>query len=482
MKHVQLIVLVAFGLVASLAQAQDAKPVLEKAANAMGAANLNSIQFSGNGHISSLGQNLLPNAPWPETTITSYARTVDYANKSAREELTRVQNNPPSKGGGAPFGGEQKQVNLVSGEYAWNQPGPQPQPAPAAAEERQLQIWLTPQGFIKAAMDGNATAKKVKGGTEVTFMAMNKYKVAGTIDSQGMVTKVDTWMANPALGDMLIETLYSDYKDFNGVKFPSKIVQNQGGHPLFDLTVTDVKTNVASALTVPDNVKAARIPPVRVESQKIGDGVWWLGGGTHYSVVVEFKDYVTVVEAPLTEERAEAVLAEAKKLVPNKPIRYVVNTHHHFDHSGGLRAIAAEGIPIITQEQNKSFYEQAWKAPRTLEPDKLAKNPKKATFITVKDKYVLTDGNQTLELHYITGNDHNGDMLLGYLPKQRILIEADLFTPAAPNAPPLVPIALNFGNELYDNLQRLKMDVVTIAPLHGRVAPYSEMLKALGKS
>ena len=296
-------------------------------------------------------------------------------------------------------------------------------------------------------MDGNATVKKVKGGTEVTFTAMNKYKVAGTIDSQGMVTKVDTWMANPVLGDMLIETLYSDYKDFNGVKFPTKIVQNQGGHPLVDLAVTDVKTNVASAFTVPDNVKAARIPPVRVESQKIGDGVWWLGGGTHHSVVVEFKDYVTVVEAPLTEERAEAVLAEAKKLVPNKPIRYVVNTHHHFDHSGGLRAIVAEGIPIITQEQNKNFYEQAWKAPRTLEPDKLAKNPKKATFITVKDKYVLTDGNQTLELHYITGNDHNGDMMLGYLPKQKILIEADLFTPAAPNAPPLVPIALNFANE-----------------------------------
>ena len=136
MKHV--IVLAAFSLVACLAQAQDAKPVLEKAANAMGAASLNSIQFSGTGHVSALGQNLLPNAPWPETTITSYTRTVDYANKSAREELTRVQNNPPSKGGGAPFGGEQKQVNLVSGEYAWNQPGPSrslllPQPKSASS-------------------------------------------------------------------------------------------------------------------------------------------------------------------------------------------------------------------------------------------------------------------------------------------------------------------------------------------------------------
>jgi glyoxylase-like metal-dependent hydrolase (beta-lactamase superfamily II) len=174
-------------------------------------------------------------------------------------------------------------------------------------------------------------------------------------------------------------------------------------------------------------------------------------------------------------------LAEARRLVPNKPIKYVVNTHHHFDHSGGLRAVVADGIPIITNEQNKAFYEQAWKNPHTLEPDKLSKNPKKATFITVKDKYVITDGAQTLELHFITGNDHNGDMMLGYLPKQKVLIEADLFTPGAPNGPPQPPLALNFANELYDNIQRLKLDVTTIAPLHGRVVPYTDMLKTLGK-
>jgi len=466
------------------AQAPDAGAVLQKASIAMGAANLNSIQFSGTGHISTLGQNYLPNSPWPETTITAYTRTIDYASKSSREELTRVQNTPPSKGGGAPFAGEQKQVNLVNDRYAWNQPGPQPQPAPAAADERQLQIWLTPHGFLKAAIDsGNASMKKVKNATEVTFTALNKYKVVGTIDDRGMVTKVDTWLPNPVLGDMLVQTLYTDYKDFGNIKFPAKIVQDQGGHPLFDLSVTSVKPNPGPlALNVPDAVRGAQIPPVKVESVKLGDGAWWLGGGTHHSVVVEFKDFIVVVETPLTEERAEAVLNEAKKLVPGKPIKYVVNTHHHFDHSGGLRAVVAEGIPIITNEQNKAFYEQVWKNPHTLEPDMLSKSPKKATFITVKDKYEITDGNQTLDLYLTSPNDHNGDMLIGYLPKLKVLIEADLFTPAAPNAPPPPPVAMTFANQLYENLQRLKLDVATIAPLHGRVVPYGDMLKMLGKS
>ncbi len=482
MKQNLLIALTLAGLTVNLAMAQDANALLQKSSIAMGAANLNSIQFSGTGHISALGQNHLPNAPWPETTITAYTRTVDYANKSAREELTRIQNTPPSKGGGAPFGGEQKQVNIVSGMYAWNQPGAQPQPQPAAADERQLQIWLTPHGFLKGALEEKATMKKAKGGTQVTFTALGKYKVVGTIDDRGMVTKVDTWLPNPVLGDMLVETLYTDYKEFGSVKFPTKIVQDQGGHPLFDLTVTDVKANPGPlALNVPDAVRQAKIPPVKVETVALGGGAWWLGGGTHHSVVVEFKDYIVVVETPLTEERAEAVLAEARRLAPNKPIKYVVNTHHHFDHSGGLRAVVADGIPIITNEQNKAFYEQVWKNPHTLEPDKLSKNPKKATFITVKDKYVITDGTQTLELHFIQGNDHNGDMMLGYLPKQKVLIEADLFTPGPPNAPPQPPVAMNFANELYDNIQRLKLDITTIAPLHGRVVPYTDMLKVLGK-
>jgi flavorubredoxin len=127
---------------------------------------------------------------------------------------------------------------------------------------------------------------------------------------------------------------------------------------------------------------------------------------------------------------------------------------------------------------NKSFYEQAWKAPRTLAPDRLSQNPKKATFITMKEKYVLSDGGRSLEIYHREGDNHNSGMMFIYLPKEKILVEADDFTPIAPGAPPIPPRAHGFNVSLYENLQHLKLDVNTIAPLHGFVVPFSELQKA----
>jgi hypothetical protein len=115
-------------------------------------------------------------------------------------------------------------------------------------------------------------------------------------------------------------------------------------------------------------------------------------------------------------------------------------------------------------------------------PDKLSQNPKKANFITYKDKYVLTDENRTVEIRRVENDNHNEFISYAYLPKEKILIEGDDFTPPAPGAPPMVPVAMGFANNFYDNLQRIKLDVVTIAPLHGNVAQWSEFPKAIGKS
>ena len=469
--------LVSLALAAGSALAQDAKTIVQNAINAMG--DVKSIQFSGTGHLASLGQAYNATSPWPETDVKSYTRTVDYSSQSSREELTRTDTT--ERGGGAPFDGEQKQVNLLSRQYAWNQPGNAPQPQVAAAEERELQIWLTPHGFLKAALENNATGKRTGKGTVLSFTALGKFKVNGTIDGQNLVTRVESWLPNPVLGDMPVETTYSAYKDFNGVKFPTTIVQKQGGYAVLDLTITDVRPNAPLDLSVPDVVRQAKAPAVTVQTQKLADGLWWVGGGTHHSVVVEYPNYMTVIEGPLSEERSLAVIAEVKKLVPNKPIKYLVNTHQHFDHAGGIRTYVAEGATIITNAMYKPYYEQTFKAPRTLAPDRLAQSPRKAEFITVKDKYVLSNGGRTMEIYHVDGDNHNQGILMVYLPKEKVLVEADDFTPGGPNAPPPAPRALGFTKNLYSDIQRLKLDVNTIAPLHGVVAPFAELQKVAGQ-
>jgi glyoxylase-like metal-dependent hydrolase (beta-lactamase superfamily II) len=219
----------------------------------------------------------------------------------------------------------------------------------------------------------------------------------------------------------------------------------------------------------------------RVTADKVAEGVWFIGGGSHNSVAIEMKDYMILVETPLNDGRSVPVIAQAKQLVPGKPIRYVINSHGHFDHSGGLRAAVAEGATIITHAQNKPYFERAFANANTISPDQLAKSGKKARFKTVDEKLVLNDGTRTVELYHVDDSHHSDNFLMVYLPKERLLIEADSFTPLPPNTPaPAQPNPLH-ANQV-DNLARLKGPVERILPLHGRVIPVADLYVAVGQS
>ncbi len=474
-------------MTASGSPLQDPKSVLERAASALGANKLKSIQYSATGFNFALGQSPRPDAPWPRFNVKSYSRLINYENSSSREELVRTQGeDPPRGGGGQPLAGEQRQVLMAGGGYAWNMAGDTPTPQPAAFTERLLQIWLTPHGLIKGASASGATVTSAgagKRGQVVSFKAQKEYTVKGYLDDRGLVEKTETWLPHPVLGDMHVETLYSDYQDFGGVQFPKRIVQKQGGFPTLELTVSAVEANPSSGDTPiepPEVVRQAAAPAPRVDAERLATGVWYLTGGTHHSVAVDFRDHLVVVEGPLNDERSQAVIAEVKKLAPGKPIKYLLNTHHHFDHSGGIRAYAAEGTTILTHELNRAYYEKVFAAPRTLAPDALARSGKKARFETVTDKRELTDGSRTLVIHHLDSNLHNDGLLMAYLPAEGILIEADAYTPGPAGAPPPSP-PNPFSLNLHDNVKRLGISIKSIAPLHGRQVMLSDLLKAIGR-
>ncbi|RPH59477.1 MAG: MBL fold metallo-hydrolase, partial [Acidobacteria bacterium] len=187
-----------------------------------------------------------------------------------------------------------------------------------------------------------------------------------------------------------------------------------------------------------------------------------------------------IIEAPGNDARSEAAIAEAKRTVPNKPVRYVINTHSHFDHAGGLRAFVAEGVTVMTHELNKPYYERIFKNPHTLNPDRLARAGRDAVIETVGESRLLTDGARTLELHHVRGNLHDPAMLMVYLPAEKLLIQADAFNPRPPDAKPL-PAPSPFTINLLDNVRRLKLDVARIGQIHGGIDPIAALVKAAGQ-
>jgi glyoxylase-like metal-dependent hydrolase (beta-lactamase superfamily II) len=450
------------------------------AAEAMGATGVNSIQYSGTGSTFAFGQAPSPGARWPRFEARSYNVAADYQAPAMRLEIVRAQGeHPPLGGGGGPLAGEQRTVQVVSGMHAWTEAGAQPAPNPGAVSERLRQLWLTPHGVIKAAVASGAAAD----GNVVTFPVEGR-DVKVTLTDENLVERVEYLTANSVVGDVPVEITYSDYGDYAGIKFPRRIVEKQDGFETLDITITEVTPNAAVSLPVPANVAQAPSAPAApsVQLDKVADGVWSVNGANQRSLAVEFADHIVMLEGPTSEARSMAVNEAVRKALPAKPIRYVVNTHAHYDHAGGLRTYVAEGITVITHETNKPFYEQAWARPRTVEPDALSTSPKPAMIETVGDKRVLMDGSRTIELHHLKDSGHNTATLIAYLPKERILMYGDGYNPPPGDDPRTPDRSPEYGLQLYENVQRLKLNPARIAPVHGRVVPFENMKIAIGVS
>jgi glyoxylase-like metal-dependent hydrolase (beta-lactamase superfamily II) len=460
--------------------ASDAAALLKRAAAAMGADGLRTLVYSGSGTGASYGQAYVPTAAWPRLTYSRYSRQLDYDNVYIGEEVTRARAEP--KGGGAvPLSGEAPFGGFATATHAWQAAGGPAVARQAALTGRLHDLWITPHGVLKAAAKHGATlAFRTEGKRSlaaVSFKVPGILTATAYINDAYIVERVESRVPDAVLGDTSVVTTYSNYRDFGSVRFPTRIEQKQAGSTVLDVTISDVKPNAPVNAAVPANVASAT---ERATTEKVAEGVWFIAGGSHNSVAIEMKDHIILVESPLYDGRASVVLDAANKLVPGKRVRQVVNSHNHFDHAGGLRAAVAQGATIVTNANAAAFYAKAFANPNRIAPDLLAKSGKKARIVGVKDKLVISDGKRTVELHQIKDNDHADTFLMAWLPAEKLLVEADLFTPGAPNAPaPAQPNAYHVS--LIKNIDRLGMKPERILPLHGRVVPYSELMRMVGK-
>ncbi len=505
----------------------DPQPVLKAAADAIGVDQLRCVTMSGTGYAGIVGQQTLAekNVDWPRgEPLANYRRTMHWDAKTMTESFDRKPGVNPASWkwgagwrGGTPLQTQSRQMFALNGALAWSVDGPNGTPVPSSpedAERAQVELWLNPHGFLRAARlpganpvavwrwelgemgrDGPTTVpEKV---TVVSIQLLGKYRADATINKEHMLQRIHTWVPDPVLGDMNYEHEYTNasFVDLGGgMKFPTGWHHHEGwddnyntqtvsaGHNGFGGTFRTVTANACEDPAVPDAVRQAAAPVVRVATERLADGVYLLGGASHNSVAVEFEKHVAVVEAPIDEARSLAVIEEVARLFPAKPIRFLVNTHQHFDHIGGLRTYLHIGATIITHWKNYDFYNRDVLnyTPRTLNPDMVARWPPTEltegyNLETVRENYALTDSTRTLQMFYVHPLAHGEGMLMAWLPRERILIEADLVDTPLPLA--VTPASRSLFNEV----RTLGLNVGQVVPIHGRPVDWSSVAQLFAR-
>jgi glyoxylase-like metal-dependent hydrolase (beta-lactamase superfamily II) len=591
-----LAVLALAGMFVGVASAQDAKTVIADATKAMGYTGLNTIVYSGplsREGAATLGQWMSPTKGWHGNTVKNFTRFIDYG--AGTSQRTGLQSRPGDPATGLLPGGAGLDPNAAENPNTANVPA-------TGAWAARLDVTLSPPAFLKlAAAAPNATAKKQsmngKKYVVVSFDSDQKapsgvaYKLTGYINSQtNMLEKVETAYEDTSaangylLGDVLVEQTYSDFKDFNGVKFPTQISQSRAGVLFSEATITDVKPN-APAPAAPAAAAgggggrgagapgaaagggrgadgggrggaaagggrgadggarggaAAGAPAggapaagggrggggggggaaAAAGPRKLAEGVFVLISGGARAMAVEMKDGIVVIDAP--PNGVDLLVAQAKEAIPNKPITHFITSHMHFDHVAGMRTVLADGpkpVTLITNEMNKPIIEKWLSNPHSLQanvaattavppvpgaaapaagggrggaaaapapwPDALARSGKKVKFQYVKDKLVLKDSVNTIEIYPIKGVLHAEDMMVIYVPKAKAIYQADAYNPAAQPGAVTNPTTnggqLAFQKLLASELDRLKIDYETIVAGHTREASKQDLMVAIGR-
>ena len=465
--------------VGSCASRSPDQTVVDDAAAALGGAeriqSLTALQVSGSGPAPNAGQNRLPDDELPVWMVTEHTRAIDLANGR-----TRVRQLREAK---FLFAGAtvQRLTQGLDGDVAYNvaADGTMTRASDTVARERRLELLHHPITVVRAALDPAATIAtlRTEGNEQLVDITTAKGDaVTLAVDqSTHLPSRVITMAANANMGDVAIVTTFADYEDVNGVKLPRRLTTMMDKYLQFDLQVSDstLDGNVAD-LAVPDSVKSAPAPtppPVVVTTQEVAKGIWWLAGsGNHRSVVFEFDDHLVLYEVPVNEARSKAAIDKARTL-SSKPLTKAIVSHHHFDHSGGLRVAVAEGLTIVTHRANEAFFTDLLARKHTIVPDALQTNPRAATFEFVDDQMTLKDAAMEVQLYHLLDNPREGTNLFAYVPRERMLVQADLYDASWQQH--------LWGENVLSNLAQRKLRIERDVPVHGVIEPFDQMVKTI---
>ncbi|MDH5325336.1 MAG: MBL fold metallo-hydrolase [Gammaproteobacteria bacterium] len=347
----------------------------------------------------------------------------------------------------------------------------------------------------------------------VTVLGLKRYgkEILLWVDKASYLPlKATYWDSNPAKGDTLIETRYSDWQEADGIKVPMRVTQKDETDLLIQIERQSVSFNnvfaqdpfeVPPQLRVPLDHAAFEIglkyaqlfhryvlvgipfdlnqfSAESVFLQPVADRVFYLRGFTHHSLIIEMADYLILFDPVLLEERTQVALSLIKQHWPNKKIKYVVPTHFHVDHSAGARGYVADGAKLVTIEPNKRFFKNMLKAKHVIYPDLLSLLHKDFRLLEIEDEpFVFDDGERRVQLLQID-NRHAPGLLVPYIEDQKMIFVSDLYNPGAFPVP-LPPQFSYWGLDLYKDLQPRGLDIQTIVGAHGDVGSYADFVRAI---